>query len=168
MDSELHDEPDTWPCYRHSDRETALRCGNCERPICVDCAVAAAVGIKCPDCAKQSPAARARVPRSRLSRALAVAFVAALVAGFLHWRINVPYIGLIVAWFLGAGIGTLAKKASGGFRDPALARGTSIVTGIGFAIWPGLYLLDGGSPEFAIWSLLAAGLAGWAAWTRCE
>ena len=39
-------------CYRHPDTETALRCGNCERPICVRCVVHHPVGIRCPECAR--------------------------------------------------------------------------------------------------------------------
>jgi membrane associated rhomboid family serine protease len=38
-------------CYRHPDRETALHCSNCGRPICPECMTHAAVGIRCPECA---------------------------------------------------------------------------------------------------------------------
>lgn len=46
-------------CYRHSGRETRLSCSECGRPICVDCAVDAAVGQKCPECS--APDGRHRV-----------------------------------------------------------------------------------------------------------
>lgn len=36
-------------CYRHADRETALSCSECGRPICVDCMTVAPVGLRCPD-----------------------------------------------------------------------------------------------------------------------
>jgi membrane associated rhomboid family serine protease len=42
-------EPKT--CYRHPGRETYVSCSNCLRPICTDCMVQTAVGIKCPECA---------------------------------------------------------------------------------------------------------------------
>ena len=39
-------------CYRHSDRETGVACSNCERPICPDCMTTTAVGMRCPECAR--------------------------------------------------------------------------------------------------------------------
>jgi len=37
-------------CYRHSGRETYVRCQRCDRPICPDCMRDAAVGFQCPSC----------------------------------------------------------------------------------------------------------------------
>ncbi|MFJ3922488.1 rhomboid family intramembrane serine protease [Streptomyces sp. NPDC090022] len=39
-------------CYRHPDREGPLRCTRCERPICTDCMIDAAVGFQCPQCVR--------------------------------------------------------------------------------------------------------------------
>ncbi len=50
-------------CYRHPGRETLVSCSNCERPICTDCMVQTAVGIKCPECAGQ-PVGVARAART--------------------------------------------------------------------------------------------------------
>lgn len=36
-------------CYRHPNRETYVRCQRCDRPICPDCQIPAAVGVQCPD-----------------------------------------------------------------------------------------------------------------------
>ena len=44
--------PDTLYCYVHLNRETSLRCNNCERPICASCAVRTPTGYRCKDCVK--------------------------------------------------------------------------------------------------------------------
>ena len=38
-------------CYRHPDRETAVSCSNCGRPICPECMTPTPVGMRCPECA---------------------------------------------------------------------------------------------------------------------
>ncbi len=45
-------------CHWHPDRETGLRCSRCDRPICGECAVPAAVGQLCPDDAGDRTRAR--------------------------------------------------------------------------------------------------------------
>jgi len=52
-------------CYRHPGRETLVSCSNCERPICTDCMVQTAVGIKCPECAGQPTGVRRATSRAR-------------------------------------------------------------------------------------------------------
>lgn len=49
----------TMQCFRHPRREATLRCSNCERPICTDCARDTPVGYRCPECAPTSKAALA-------------------------------------------------------------------------------------------------------------
>ena len=57
------EQTQTRTCYRHPGRETAVSCSNCGRPICTDCMVYAAVGIKCPECAGQPTGPRAATRR---------------------------------------------------------------------------------------------------------
>jgi hypothetical protein len=40
-------------CYIHPTRETALRCNNCERPICASCAVRTPTGYRCKECVRE-------------------------------------------------------------------------------------------------------------------
>jgi membrane associated rhomboid family serine protease len=57
------EETQTQVCYRHPKRETGVSCSSCGRPICPDCMVYVAVGIKCPECAGQPSGARAAARR---------------------------------------------------------------------------------------------------------
>jgi membrane associated rhomboid family serine protease len=50
--------PATPVCYRHPDRPTRISCSDCGKPICPDCTIDAAVGQKCPECAKTDGRAR--------------------------------------------------------------------------------------------------------------
>jgi membrane associated rhomboid family serine protease len=71
-------------CYRHPDRETAVACSMCARPICPDCMTATPVGMRCPECASE----RTRVaqgPAASLAKPpyVTYALIALNVAAFL-------------------------------------------------------------------------------------
>ena len=53
-------------CYRHPNRETAVSCSNCGRPICPDCMTTSPVGMRCPECARQTT--KARTVKVKLNR----------------------------------------------------------------------------------------------------
>ena len=46
-------ESATLYCYVHPNRETALRCNNCNRPICASCAVRTPTGYRCKECVRE-------------------------------------------------------------------------------------------------------------------
>jgi small-conductance mechanosensitive channel len=46
-------ESTTLYCYVHPNRETALRCNNCDRPICASCAVRTPTGYRCKECVRE-------------------------------------------------------------------------------------------------------------------
>jgi membrane associated rhomboid family serine protease len=45
--------------YRHPNRETAVSCSGCGRPICPDCMTPSPVGMRCPECATHRTKVRA-------------------------------------------------------------------------------------------------------------
>jgi membrane associated rhomboid family serine protease len=61
------EQTQTMVCYRHPRNETAVMCSNCGRPICTECMVFAAVGIKCPECAGTPTGAKKAATRARSS-----------------------------------------------------------------------------------------------------
>ena len=48
----VDDDPSTWRCYRHPDRDGAVKCRRCDRPICTDDMIQAPVGFQCPECVR--------------------------------------------------------------------------------------------------------------------
>lgn len=96
-------ETQTRTCYRHPGRETAVSCSNCGRPICPDCMVYAAVGIKCPECAGQPTGARAATRR-----------VGRVAGGATGAVVTKALIGINVAVFL-----VSVAQSSGGLRPDA-------------------------------------------------
>ncbi len=50
-------------CAYHPDRETLVSCSRCERPVCPDCAVNAAVGIRCVGCLRAEREQKPNVAR---------------------------------------------------------------------------------------------------------
>ncbi len=60
------EQKQTMACYRHPRTETSITCSSCGRPICTECMVFAAVGIKCPECAGQPSGVKKKAaPRAR-------------------------------------------------------------------------------------------------------
>lgn len=163
------DDHETLYCYRHPSRETALQCLECERPICVDCATHGAVGIKCPECSRTSRAARGVIPTQRLVRGMVAASIVALVLGTTLFFVRVPFLGIILAYLVGVATGEVTRRASGGYRDPVLARGAAIAAGAGVAAFPvAAVLASSGSVGYLFWTAIAAGFAAWAAFNRAS
>jgi membrane associated rhomboid family serine protease len=71
-------------CYRHSHRETGVSCSNCGRPICPDCMTPTSVGMRCPECAKQTTKVRtARAINANAEPRVTMAIIAVCVILFL-------------------------------------------------------------------------------------
>jgi membrane associated rhomboid family serine protease len=69
------EQTQTQVCYRHPRTETAVSCSNCGRPICTDCMVFSAVGIKCPDCAGTPVGAKRAATKVRAAAGRRTGFI---------------------------------------------------------------------------------------------
>jgi membrane associated rhomboid family serine protease len=69
------EQTQTMVCYRHPSNETAVTCSSCGRPICTECMVFAAVGIKCPECAGTPTGAKKTAVKARSYTAVSTDFI---------------------------------------------------------------------------------------------
>jgi hypothetical protein len=103
-------------CVNHPDTETRLSCSACGDPICTRCVRTAAVGQKCPDCARTPRSARALGKPEHYVRAVGVGLLAALAGGVVYAQLLVVLrIGsLILAGVLGFGLGRIVRWGTRG------------------------------------------------------
>ena len=137
-------------CYRHPDRETWVRCGRCDRPICTACAMQGPVGFRCRDCGKPVRDPMALEPAQAVL-AVAVSFGGGLLAAFISGRFG--FFALFVAFFAGGLIAEGITRVVGYKMSPVLGGLVygGIVVGALFAFWLGnadaisLFLAQGAS-----------------------
>ena len=105
-------------CAYHPGRETYLSCSRCERPICPDCAVNAAVGIRCIGCLSEERGQKPRVARELTAHSRSLRR-----PGPLFLVLVAAWLGLCgLLWYLsvrpGAPSGTVTEMVLGGaFSD---------------------------------------------------
>ena len=105
---------ETLYCYVHPNRETALRCNNCNRPICASCAVRTPTGYRCKECVRE----RQKAFDTAEWYDYALGFiVAALLSGFAASLVTliggIGFIGLLI---ISAGASTAGVVISEGVR----------------------------------------------------
>jgi len=112
-------EPSPLHCYRHPERETWVRCGRCDQPICMGCAMQGPVGLRCKTCGKPTRDALASMRPSQVA-------IGALVAGGLGAAVG--YFSAQYGWFMivvGFFAGTLIAEALD--RTVGIKRGPRIL-----------------------------------------
>ena len=119
-------------CPVHPDRETYLRCAECNRPICDKCMVQTPVGTKCPDCARHRGRTAGRAQPIYYIRAAATGMGAAAVGGFVLGllRSTVPFGMIILAFLAGIGMGEVVSRAA----RRQTGRNFQIIAGIAAAL----------------------------------
>ena len=129
-------------CYWHPDVETRLSCGNCGKPICVECLRQHPLGIRCKECAGM-----ARLPTYQLSsnyymRALGAMvglglagglalFVLDLVLGLRFFRF---FIFLGLGYAIGEGLSAAVNRKRGRPLQYIAAGGVLISVVLAFAL----------------------------------
>jgi membrane associated rhomboid family serine protease len=104
-------------CYRHPNRETAVSCSSCGRPICPDCMTPTPVGMRCPECSSQ----RTRVVRNPVGTASGFS---AMPATIVLIAINViVYLAEIIHGGGGTSLSTRTIYDMGGLWGPAVSEG---------------------------------------------
>ncbi len=156
-------------CYRHPDRETWVRCGRCDRPICPRCAMQGPVGFRCRDCGKPAFDPLTSFTPTQVIGGLAVALGAGILVALLAPRIG--FFSIIISYFAGGLIVQGVTRVTGYKQGPAMQGVVfgGIVLGalVGFGdsglldARAGSMLVDAG-----LWALVSAGAACAGAWTR--
>ena len=84
-------------CYRHPDRETWIRCGRCDRPICTSCAMQGPVGSRCRQCGKLAFDPLTSFTPTQVALGIGTAVGGGLIAGFIGARIG--FFSLFIGYF---------------------------------------------------------------------
>src|SRR3954470_19929786 len=140
-------------CYRHPSRETGVSCSNCGRPICPECMTSTSVGMRCPECARQTT-------KVRVGQAAFGSDASKMPATFALIGINVV---VFVIELAGGGAGSLSGSGSvihdAGLRGPDIANGDwwRVITG-GFLHAGFLHLLFNMYVLYVAGSILEPGI----------
>lgn len=129
-------------CYIHPDRETGLRCTQCQRPICGQCMVRTPVGQICPECARARRPVNYQVSPGLLTGVALLCFFAALVGGFLLAFFMRGFFAFIIAFILAPVTGELLVRGLDWLTKTKRGRPMQLTAGISLAlgILPWLWL----------------------------
>src|SRR5690349_6122718 len=119
-------EPQPLHCYRHPDRETYVRCGRCDQPICMGCAMQGPVGMRCKTCGKPARDALGSLRPSQIAVGLAVSGGIAAVVGYFGAQFG--WFMIVVGFFAGSIIAEGLDRTIGIKRGPRIL--AIAVTGI--------------------------------------
>ncbi|NCC32207.1 MAG: hypothetical protein EOM24_09310 [Chloroflexia bacterium] len=151
-DTATPDEVATLFCYNHPDRETGLRCTNCNQPICSECATPAIVGQLCPTCLKIRRPVNYQVSEVNLLVAGATALIYSLAISFVAVQLlgMVGFFGFLLAFFLGPLAGNLLVRLSDRFTKGKRGKLMQVALGICYTLgavpWLGISLIFGVLP----------------------
>jgi hypothetical protein len=115
--ADLHEPPPLY-CYRHPDRETWVRCGRCDQPICTRCAMQGPVGLRCKTCGKPSRDALASLKPNQIAIGLAVAVGLGSAVGYFGAQFG--FFMIVLGFFAGTIIAEALDRTIGIKRGPRI------------------------------------------------
>lgn len=119
-------------CAAHN-RETLLRCGRCDAPICPDCTVFGPAGARCRDCAALRSSHVYQLDTPRLTLAIVAALALAVVAGWAAAAVAPSgiFIQFWLGLLIGGAVGETTWRLSGRKRGMAIEAGAGACAGLG-------------------------------------
>ena len=130
-------DDDAMYCYRHPDRETYVRCGRCDRPICTSCAMQGPVGFRCKQCGTLANDPLTKIAPTHAVLGTAVAFAGGIVIGLITGGLGL--FTIFVSFFAGGVISEAVIRITGYKRGPRILAivfggiAAGAIVGIGFA-----------------------------------
>jgi hypothetical protein len=123
-------------CQVHTDRETGLRCNNCGRLMCAQCAVSTPVGYRCEQCVRQREAGFFNADTTYYVKLVAVTTVLGAVGAFVANLIGFFLFVFFIAAFAGGIISEAAMRVTKGQRGryTAQAAAAGVVAGAVIAL----------------------------------
>jgi hypothetical protein len=154
-------------CAYHPGRLTMVTCNACGKPLCPDCMVFSAVGIKCRECARMPRSARVTLKSGRLLRAVGAGLGAGTAVGFAYYyilgRIGFFFLFFFVAAGIGYVVGESVLRASGHYRGLQTAIVAALSTLWAFLLPPivASFLSFGVSWNAVVFTLSGRGIINW-------
>ena len=154
-------------CANHPNRPTMVTCSACGKPICPDCMVYTAVGIKCKECAKMPRSARVILSGKRFLWAIAAGLWAGAALGFAYYYILGSIGFFFLFFFVAAGIGYLVgeavSRASGRYHGLKTALVAAFSTMWAFLLPPvtAAFISYGVSWNVVVFALSTRGIINW-------
>jgi hypothetical protein len=132
-------------CVNHPRRETMVRCGKCDRPICVRCMIQTPVGMRCRECAQLRRLPQFDVDIGLLARSAGGGLVASTLAWLLVSYVSFLsfFAAILVGFAVAAVMSPLAKRRTS--RPLEVVAVSSIIAGLFIAYYV-RFALFGGVP----------------------
>jgi len=122
-------------CYVHPNRETSLRCNNCERPICASCAVRTPTGYRCKECVRdRQKTFNTSEWYDYLIGGVVAAFLSGIAAGLVTVVGGIGFFGYFIIAAAAPVAATIISEAVRAATGKRRSRGLFITVSIGVVL----------------------------------